>query len=301
MKNNIRLCQHCNNVTSHKLIASESVDKVIRISYTDNKKSTTSQPLLYYFYKCGTCGDCSLIGGYKKDIIELPLADIPLLFPDTNLLENCVPQKIRHIYEEASQIKNKAPNAFVGEIRRAIEFLCLDKKARGGNLASKINSLIEIGIIPSSLGEMTTIIRLLGNKAVHANEEEITAYNVNIVDDFFRSIIEYVYVAPEKTRNTKLLLHFEQKGEALLREIEDVLIDVDPTPWMDTDDENPPYTYTDEAFEIVKKLICDNPTKDELRKFINDEFGFIDYYVEDVINSIWSLWEQVSKTAFGKS
>jgi hypothetical protein len=158
------------------------------------------EDFVYVILQCSTCSDWSLIGGFDH---ELPKQRIhwPLLYPESSELSSSVPDRIRRIYSEAARIKRSAPNAFAGQVRRALEAVCADKKASGRTLARQLNSLVEMGIIPPTLAEMTSIIRTLGNIGAHAGETEVSPWDSDSIDEFFRSIVEYVYVAPSRVQN----------------------------------------------------------------------------------------------------
>ena len=59
---------------------------------------------------------------------------------------------------------------------------------------------MEKGEIPPVLAEMATILRLLGNVGAHLTEEPVKPPDTWVIDDFFRAVIEYVYVAPSRIK-----------------------------------------------------------------------------------------------------
>jgi hypothetical protein len=210
MTNPIRLCYHCNNVTPHELIVDGKVSKLFdEIELDDGKTQEVIEPFYYALLKCGTCGDYSLLGDFEQ-LLPKYMSSYPVLYPTSDTLDPSVPKKISLVYTEASRIRHKAPNAFAGQIRRALEFLCKDQNATGRNLYGQIKSLVDMGIIPPTLAEMTTLIRMLGNIGVHAAEDEVSIWDAQLIDEFFRSIIEYVYVAPSKI--TRLKLRLDQRN-----------------------------------------------------------------------------------------
>ena len=74
----------------------------------------------------------------------------------------------------------------------------------------QINSLVERNVIPPTFAEMTKLIRLLGNLGVHATDDDVSIWDSQLIDDFFRSILEYVYIAPSKLFHLKSRL---EQGE----------------------------------------------------------------------------------------
>jgi hypothetical protein len=151
---------------------------------------------------CETCNDVLLYNG----VSESETGDWPSLsYPQSPSLHESVPDRIRAVYEEASRIKRQAPNAFAVMIRRALEEICDDRKVAPGTLAKRLKALVETGHLPPTLAEVTDVLRLLGNTGAHASTGSITAPQTWAMDDFFRVVVEYVYVAPSK------LADFRQK------------------------------------------------------------------------------------------
>src|SRR5205823_1359429 len=126
-----------------------------------------------------------------------------LVFPPSGELHKSVPERVAKIYKEAARIKNLAPNAFAVQIRRALEALCEDRGAQKGVLQKQLKELAERGEIPTKLAELTDVLRLVGNIGAHASDEEVKPWQVYAMDEFFRTVIEYVYVAPGKLNEYK--------------------------------------------------------------------------------------------------
>jgi hypothetical protein len=156
----------------------------------------------YYAAVCLTCEQVCLYHLY--DVQEsgefYPFVEAELRYPDDGSLHNAVPEAIRNCYLEANRIRELAPNGFAVLIRRALEFLCDDQKAQGKTLSQKVAWLAKEGRMPGALGDMTAVMRLLGNIGAHASEEKILPSDALAIDGFFKSLTEYVYVAPHKLK-----------------------------------------------------------------------------------------------------
>jgi len=110
-----------------------------------------------------------------------------------------VPLKLcKMAYEEAKKVKEVSPLAFSLLIRRALEQLCNDKNATGDNLKAKIKDLGTKKVIPEKLSDMADIIRDIGNTGAHAYKFDLNKYDMDVLDDFFIAVVEYVYLAPAK-------------------------------------------------------------------------------------------------------
>jgi hypothetical protein len=91
----------------------------------------------------------------------------------------------------------------VGQIRRLLEFICNDQGASGKTLFDKLNHLTSKGIFPGYFANITDLLRRVGNMGAHAMPEDVSVWDAELIDDFFRSVIEYVYVAPAKIKRMR--------------------------------------------------------------------------------------------------
>lgn len=189
----IDFCPHCNNRAPQTLL---NIQEYNCMTWAVDDGDEAEYPARYFVAKCDTCSEILLyhrIIGMEPDGFE----HAELLWPDFEL-HNSVPDSVSSIYSEACRIKYIAPNAFAVQIRRAIEALCNDRGVSERNLAKSLEKLGERGELPSALYEATDIIRLVGNVGAHASEENVHPLQVMALDDFFKAVVEYVYVSPAK-------------------------------------------------------------------------------------------------------
>jgi hypothetical protein len=167
----------------------------------------------FTFVICDTCG-CPLIyltrlrlGKKHKErgAFYYGLRASELVYPKPDAIHRAVPEKITRSFAEALKIKRTAPTAFAALIRRCLEMVCHERGAVKGVLAAKLNDLAAKGDIPPALAGMTEVIRDLGNTASH-DDVEIEAEFADVIEDFFRAILDYVYVRPHQIKDiaTKL-------------------------------------------------------------------------------------------------
>ena len=160
-------------------------------------------PSEYFVATCETCNELLL---YQADIGEAEkthFEDATLQYPKPPRLHKAVPEAIVKSYLEGARIRTTAPNAYAVMLRRALEALCDDRTIPRGNLQERLKSLADRGEIPPVLAEMTTVLRVLGNVGAHNDSQNITVPMTWGMDDFFRAIIEYVYIAPSKLSEFK--------------------------------------------------------------------------------------------------
>ncbi|WP_397570386.1 DUF4145 domain-containing protein [Schlesneria sp. T3-172] len=198
----VTYCPHCGNDAPQVLVGNCS--KVVPRDSSHH----------YFLLQCQTCSEVLLyrqldwrqlhsIGAIERFETD----DFQLVWPRLSVLDVCVPFSVQKIYSEASRIKLHSPNGFAGLIRRAMEAICNDRNAEGRNLATKLKNLADRGEIPTTLSEISTVLRKLGNIGVHEGEEDIPQEYVVVIDDFFRVIVEYVYTARIKVEEFKQQLN----------------------------------------------------------------------------------------------
>lgn len=192
--NPILLCQHCGNRTSHTII--EKGEEIEEVEFEEGMKFDYVHYL--WFTRCDNCSKHSLFYCMDDDPQESNC-----LWPNEKRISQAVPKDIRLAYEEALKVKKISKTAFVILIRRALEVLCKEEKVYGDNLAGKIKKLGDSGFIPQKLIDVADLIRLVGNDGAHSAESETTDYEINLIDEFYLAIIEYLYVAPEKVKSLK--------------------------------------------------------------------------------------------------
>lgn len=183
------LCQHCGNQGIHSVIAnvteSEAIELEPGISFDEDFE--------IIFCRCENCYKHSLfsfLGGNSEEAWSL--------YPTEKQIDDSVPKPIRDAYSEALKIKKISSIAFVIMIRRALDLLCKCEGAKGNNLREKIQDLGLKEIIPKVLSEMAHTIRLIGNDNAHDDNKTLGNYELELLDNFYSTIIEYVYIGPKK-------------------------------------------------------------------------------------------------------
>lgn len=193
----VGFCPHCGNRSPQKLIHTQGTSGT---GWFISNGEEVDLTVVYFIASCETCNHI-LVYRAVDDIPEdkfFTFADLE--YPESGELHSSVPEVVSKIYSEALRIKNLAPNAFAVQIRRALEALCEDRGAKSGTLQNMLSELSSKGEIPTTLMGATDILRLLGNMGAHASENSVRPWQVRTLDEFFRAIIEYVYVAPSKIK-----------------------------------------------------------------------------------------------------
>ena len=193
----IAFCPHCGNRAPQRLIHSQTCEWIGR-SLTDDEE--LDLPLTYHVASCETCNQVLLYTCLGDQMTNEDFVHGNLEYPDSGNLNISVPESIRKIYEEAARIKMLAPNAFAAQIRKALEALCENRGAKNGVLQKRLADLVSRGELPATFAEATDVLRILGNVGAHASDESVKPSQVSALDEFFRAVVEYVYVAPSKLK-----------------------------------------------------------------------------------------------------
>jgi hypothetical protein len=203
----ILVCYHCANTVPHRRIGSHQGQQFRDNLYGER----VSADFVYDLYQCPTCKGVSIHGDFVKYPVFQTLAARRIypcgsrLLPESHKLASaeCVPQRIIKLYGEIWLLRHIAPNAFAGQVRRALEFICRDQKAQGSNLFQQLKDLVARGTFPGYFAEITDLMRQIGNLGAHVGDEDIDFWDAELLDDFFRSVVEYVYIAPSKIQRLK--------------------------------------------------------------------------------------------------
>lgn len=195
-------CPHCGNRTPHDYLHDENVTWV-----TDSVDGHVHrvEHRRWALLKCQTCAEVSLYGDRinqnappgPSPMKKVRVHDLALEWPEVKLPES-VPPKVKGAYEEAMQVKQHSANAFANQIRKSLEAVCEDLDANGDNLHNMLGNLEARGLLPSKLGDMTDLIRMVGNAGSHADRFDVDERFVEPMDDFFRTAVRYIYELPSQ-------------------------------------------------------------------------------------------------------
>ena len=196
----VAYCPHCCNTAPQLLVHHQfHLEK----AYDTSNGSESEHPWSSFVAVCETCKHILVYDntGNSWEADQFHLAD--LVYPQSSYLHYSVPRKIKNVYNEAHRIKELAPSAFAVQIRRALEAICEDQGAKKGNLQSRLETLTKEGKLPSILSDVGDILRLLGNIGAHGITESIHPLQANSLDEFFRAIVEYIYIAPFRLKEVR--------------------------------------------------------------------------------------------------
>lgn len=191
----IAYCTNCGNRAPQELIHTQ---KYLERAWGADGRESDPHPWSMFVAVCETCSQLLLYENLGDQASPEDFERCELVFPKPLRLGIAVPREIAAIYEEAIRIKELAPNAFAVQIRRALEALAADKGVKKGTLQVQLNELAKNGDIPPNLARASDLLRILGNVGAHASSQSVHPLLAHVIDEFFRAVIEYVYIAPKR-------------------------------------------------------------------------------------------------------
>jgi hypothetical protein len=103
--------------------------------------------------------DGRVLISYPPETIDFDTSDIPPTI--TSAFEEAITCHSNHCFVAAAIM-----------VRKTLEELCRDRKAKGGNLKDRIKDLRSQVVLPNDLLDGLDDIRLLGNDAAHIESQE---------------------------------------------------------------------------------------------------------------------------------
>ena len=186
-------CPHCGNTAPMEIVASHTRHELV---WNGVLQEQTTDTYVYELLSCSACRNIMLRSGYlgfrRPEILDYHV----LYPPDTRELIG-LPPAVRQGYEAAMRVRNVDPNAYAVLIGRVLELVCSDRGAQGRTLANRLDFLAKRGEIPQKLVGCVRHLKNFRNVGAHASLGELTRADLPILDDLVRSLLEYVYSAPE--------------------------------------------------------------------------------------------------------
>lgn len=205
MEYKIRQCFHCGNKGLMEVLCTNS--------YVNNNPTFDDlgeivsfgieQRYSWTLLSCPVCKKLTLDQLYTDSISNFNFDEYSILYPESSVSFEGVPQEIRTAFEAALKVKNIDPEISLLALRRALEAICKNKGAEGNNLNEMVQDLIERNILPSQLDDACWIIRRLGNAAAHTGERLVDPYGLEQTIRFLKTIINFLYTLPVQMERMK--------------------------------------------------------------------------------------------------
>lgn len=205
----VAFCPHCGNRAPQRLLVKHDYRHPYdRSFHEDGNVYSEEDSSTYFVAACETCNEILLYNHYTWKVSAENFLHADLVYPEGIELDKSVPDRVRACYAEAARIRKTAPNAYAVMIRRALEALCEDRGTKKGRLQDGLSELVARGEIPALLAEVASVLRALGNTGAHNSDKSVALDLIWLIDELFRTVLEYVYIAPKR------LALFRQRLEA---------------------------------------------------------------------------------------
>lgn len=204
----VRLCGHCGNRTP---LRKECVWRGQELMDFRNGEPDRA-PYVFAMYSCETCQGASLFGLSaltSESLVNKRMEPLyprgPSLAPPQHTVVGAtspIPEDVARAFMAAWPLRHTNPTAFANQIRRALEFVCKDRGAVGTTLHAQLMNLAKREVFPAGLAETASLIKEVGNEGSHAGRD-IDPWDAELLEELFRSIVDYVYVAPARIARLK--------------------------------------------------------------------------------------------------
>lgn len=185
-------CEHCKNDVTMQIVA-----EYCKVRDYDAPKSGLSweEGPVYQMLECPACEGISF-GMFYWHEYRIELSALKILHPSDNHNIIGLPDRIQQAYDKANRVKSIDVNAYGVLLGRVIELVCVDRNTDGNTLLEKLKDLSNKGEIPDQLYSVANNLRQLRNIGAHASLGELTPYEIPILDNLCRAILEYIYAMP---------------------------------------------------------------------------------------------------------
>lgn len=148
--------------------------------------------MVYEIAECNGCDFFLLVARYAGRIIAIWPKELP------QVVDERIPEKIRVDFEEANAcFAVDAFRAAATMTRRALQNICLDKGAKGGDLIDQIDYLLDKGVITKELSSWAHEVRTVGNDGAHPNElATVERDDARDILDLLEQFCRVLYIAP---------------------------------------------------------------------------------------------------------
>lgn len=202
------LCLTCNRQTNHKVINSAEYN----LEWSEGNFSADYYDT-YQIIECQGCEAISFRHSHcnSEDIDvndrgEPEYSETVKLFPpryegrpDLDGWSD-LPQKVRSIYKETlSAFRSSLPILTGIGLRAIVETICVERKAVGRDLLSKIDDLVTQHVLTPDGARILHSLRVMGNEAAHEVKPH-SLQKLNVAFDVVEYVLQGVYILPERAK-----------------------------------------------------------------------------------------------------
>lgn len=184
-------CRHCGSISKMEILG----NVVNQDEIGDDDHGYYISGTTYSILNCPACSKVNIVSYDWYEEMEEEVS-YDFLYPHNPSYPLGLPDKILSAYKAAEKVKSIDVNAYAILMRRLLELVCFDKKAKSGTLASMLKELADKNEIPQKLVKVASGLKDFGNIGAHAGSGELTEKEIPIVNALCSAILEYLYSAP---------------------------------------------------------------------------------------------------------
>ncbi len=205
-------CVHCGNKTPMELLNKyEYVKTLTRPKLSDKIKAEEMQiHNLFSLFECPVCNLIQMIntswerGEEAREGFNRYEVNSKVLYPFTErVFDLMLPENISKAYASARKVKDSDNIICLMALRRTLEMVCKDNGATKGQLHHKLNELKQREVLPPLIGDISTLIKDVGNMAAHGDDVEFDNLLASNMFSLTNRILEYVYILPHDIERTR--------------------------------------------------------------------------------------------------
>lgn len=205
MEYKIRQCFHCGNKGLMEVLYTNSYvnENPIFDELGEIESFGIEQRYAWTLLSCPVCKKLTLDQLYTDSVSNFNFDEYSILYPESSVSFEGVPQEIRTAFEAAFKVKNIDSEISLLALRRTLEAICKNKGAKGDSLNAMVQDLIGRNILPLQLNDACWIIRQLGNAAAHTGARLVEPYELEQTIRFLKTIINFLYTLPVQMERMK--------------------------------------------------------------------------------------------------
>jgi hypothetical protein len=187
-------CGHCHNISPMVIVGNVNQEH----EYEDPEYGRTCDSgTIYSILECPACHKINIVNYFWHDSMESEdEVSYKFLYPINSKHPLGLPDKILSTYNAAEKVKTIDVNAYAILMRRMLELVCIDRKAKQGTLAVMLKDLADKNEIPLKLVNVAKGLKDFGNIGAHASIGELSEKEIPILNALSKAILEYIYSAP---------------------------------------------------------------------------------------------------------
>ncbi len=204
-ENELLECSHCGNKTPHGKV----FEYLYPMLFDEMDDQRYTEDYRWLGFACATCGGLNLYGDFVKYPLSRDLTRSKLyprgfdLTPPSRNLSPAqpIPAEIVELYEQVWPLRQRSPSAFIGQIKRLMLAVCDDQDCPAGSFALRMKYLLSVECCPSTGLELVHgLVDAMAAMGETRPDAQLTVWDMQSADDFFRLVMEMVYLTPARIR-----------------------------------------------------------------------------------------------------